>query len=288
MSDYIKTPLENIFNVTDVITIHYFEYTPDFYFHGENHDFWELVYVDSGNVEVTANKEKHVLNQGDLIFHQPNEFHNIRALNVPSNVFIITFVCSSEAMQAFCGLIHTSDKNLRKYFGKIIEEAEKTFVLPLNNPYMKSLTERDLTVIGGKQMIKNLLEQSLIYICRKLNESRYPFYKNDTGNALAEAIVEYVKQNVYKRVGVKEICKQFGYSSAYLSRIFKEATGETMCAFSAQAKITEAKKLIREGKLSFAEIADLLKFDNPQYFSKVFRRISNMSPSAYKKSCQVE
>lgn len=41
-----------------IITIHYFEYTNTYHFHGESHDFWEFLCVDKGEVTVTAGRKK--------------------------------------------------------------------------------------------------------------------------------------------------------------------------------------------------------------------------------------
>ncbi len=284
---YTSTKIENIITVDKIVTIHYFEYMPDFSFKGETHDFWEIVYLDSGSVEIQADSEKKILKPGELIFHKPNEFHNIKALNVPSNVFIITFGCKSKAAKAFENLTFTADKNLKTLFGNIIEEANATFDLPLNDPYMKKLELKEKPRLGGEQMIKLYLEQALLYILRELsnNDKIKLILRKDTfENQLTRLIEDYLLQNVTKQFSVVEICKKFGYSAAYISRVFKEATRKTLSRYSTEAKINEAKKLIREGK-SFQEISDYLSFNNPQYFSKVFRKVSNMSPSEYKKSC---
>lgn len=45
---YVKTYLKREIVIDSIVTIHYFEYTSDFIFHGESHDFWEFLYVDRG------------------------------------------------------------------------------------------------------------------------------------------------------------------------------------------------------------------------------------------------
>ena len=77
-SSYIKTKFNNIINITEIVTIHYYELDDVFNFVGEQHNFWELVYVDSGEVEITRDNEKVILRQGDIIFHKPNEFHSVK------------------------------------------------------------------------------------------------------------------------------------------------------------------------------------------------------------------
>lgn len=61
-------------------------------------------------------------------------------------------------------------------------------------------------------------------------------------------------------------------------------TGETLAAYAVKARVARARRLIREGDLNFAEISDRLGFDNPQYFSRVFKRVMGMTPSEFRRS----
>ena len=74
----------------------------------------------------------------------------------------------------------------------------------------------------------------------------------------------------------------------YLSRIFQEQTGATIANFAIWEKIKKAKRLIRENGMNFAQISDSLSFDNPQYFSRVFKRITGMTPTEFKSSLNFE
>jgi YesN/AraC family two-component response regulator len=80
------------------------------------------------------------------------------------------------------------------------------------------------------------------------------------------------------------ICNELNYSRTYLSKIFKAATGYTILDYIILSKIREAKKLIREERYNFTQISDLLAFNNPHYFSAVFKNFTNMTPSDYKNS----
>ena len=77
---YVKTHLKKDITIDSIITIHYFEYMKDFVFNGEAHDFWEFMYVDKGSVLIRSEDDHLHLNTGDIIFHQPNEFHAIQAI----------------------------------------------------------------------------------------------------------------------------------------------------------------------------------------------------------------
>ena len=77
---YIETKLKREIVIDSIITIHYFEYMRDFVFRGEFHDFWEFMYVDKGSVIVQGGEQQFTLHAGDIIFHEPNEFHAIRSV----------------------------------------------------------------------------------------------------------------------------------------------------------------------------------------------------------------
>lgn len=74
---YVKTTLQHSIDIDAIITLHYFEYMKNFEFKGESHNFWEFLYVDKGTVAVRADDTWTTLYTGDIIFHQPNEFHAI-------------------------------------------------------------------------------------------------------------------------------------------------------------------------------------------------------------------
>ena len=64
-----------------------------FSFTGESHDFWELVYADKGDVTVFADDKSFVLEQGNVIFHKPNEWHNVRANGVRRGEYYHNNIC---------------------------------------------------------------------------------------------------------------------------------------------------------------------------------------------------
>ena len=76
---YIPIVPQRIIEITQLFSVHYFEYTSNYRFSGESHDFWELLYVDNGMVQVVAGEETHDLSRGQMIFHQPGEFHALSA-----------------------------------------------------------------------------------------------------------------------------------------------------------------------------------------------------------------
>lgn len=99
---YVKTTLQHSIDIDAIITLHYFEYMKNFEFKGESHNFWEFLYVDKGTVAVRADDTWTTLYTGDIIFHQPNEFHAIKSIGKDSpNLVAMSFTSSSQAMSFF-------------------------------------------------------------------------------------------------------------------------------------------------------------------------------------------
>ena len=288
---YIKTQLSSIINISKIVTIHYYEFDKNFVFNGEKHPFWELVYVDKGQVEICRDNEKIILSQGEIVFHKPNEFHSIKAFNSAPNFFVISFVCSSNAMVYFEKFNTTLDKNLKPFISSIIDEAENTFEIPKNDPLLKKLTKKHPTSIGGEQLIKTYLEQFLILLIRKIIKKDEPSLfpsKESMETHLVSSAKQFILEKMEEPFRVNDLCLALGYSKSYLSKLFREQTGETIADFAMRQKIKRAKRLIREENYNFSQISDLLAFDNPQYFSRVFKRITNMTPTEFKASLNFE
>ncbi len=283
--NYIKHKIANLISINKMVTIHYYELDKNFYFDGESHNFWEMVYVDAGEAEINANGRQYHLKQGEMIFHKPNEFHTLKAGGRATNVFVISFVCSSKAMSFFKGKTILAPAKIKRNISAIIEEYSETF----NTMDAKDtrLTIKDNPPIGGQQMIRIHLEQLLILLIRNEQDNRETKFfpsKESLENYLATQMINIIDENIYKKVTVEQICENLNYSRTYLSKIFKSSTGHTILEYILMRKIHEARKLIREGKYNFTQIADMLMFDNPHYFSTVFKRVTKITPSEYKAS----
>lgn len=94
-------------------------------------------------------------------------------------------------------------------------------------------------------------------------------------------IIDYLEKNIYNSVDMDRICKDLNYGKTHLCKIFQEETGTGIIKYYNGLKIEEAKRLIREKDYNFAEISDLLHFNNPHYFTYVFKKYTGMSPREY-------
>ena len=284
---YYKHKVENLLNISKIVTVHYFEFDPSFVSRGEAHDFWELVYAVKNPIVCTAGGEQITLKEGEVLFHKPNEFHTLAADKASApDVFIISFECKSEAIRFFENKHLKLDRELLKYIYMIIEESKNTFDLPISSPDIRKMPLSKTDSLGGMQLIKNLTEILLIHLMRKetgKQETQAQFLlKEDYEGHITKEIIAYLKANVTRAVTIDEIARSLSYTKSYLFRQFKKSTGDTIMSYFLKLKIDAAKKMLRAGGISVSEIAASLAFDSPNYFSKAFKKVTGRTPLQYR------
>jgi AraC-like DNA-binding protein/quercetin dioxygenase-like cupin family protein len=291
---FTKTILKEEFQVDGIITVHYFEFACDYVFEGEAHNFWEIVYVDKGELEIMADDKGFKLRQGEMIFHKPNEFHNLWANGkIAPNIIVISFDCKSKAMKFFENKIVLTGDAVKNLLAQIIKEALEAFSTPLNISSTTKLDKKLNSLFGTEQLIKICLQQLLIHLVRKgtniLPDDRLSSsVKERTHNDMTNRIINYLEDNLQENVTFDDVCKYSHLSSTTLKAMFKEQTGTSVMEFYKSLKIGEAKKFIREGQFNFTEIAERLGYASIHYFSRQFKKITGMSPSEYASSVKVK
>ena len=140
-------------------------------------------------------------------------------------------------------------------------------------------------------MVRIYLEQFLIMMFRHQQagiSSSKASARIAVPEHLAETVAAKLDTMVYSKINIDEFCREMRYSKSYLSKIFLKNYGLTMVDYITDLKIKEAKKLIRENRNNISQVSDLLRFSTPFYFSRVFKKVTGMSPSQYKNSVKID
>ena len=290
-NNFTKIPFELVFEIKNIITLFYMELSKDFHYEGESHNFWELVYIDSGEMICTSDDNKFTLKSGELIFHKPNEFHNLAGDGVSSpNISIISFECDSPAMYDFAGKIFKLTPDERTFLSMFFKEGILCYRMENEyNPLIEKLYKRDDAPFGCSQMSKNLLEVFLIMLSRNKIVSTKPERKSYLIDGVAvpsevKQILDLMREHLYDSLTVKEIANTINRSESYTKKVFTKYYEGGIIKHFNSLKIKEARRLIRNGEYSMEQISNMLGFDSPQYFSRCFKQFTRLSPLQYKKS----
>lgn len=279
---YVGTRLREEISVKELVSVHYFEFSKDYHFVGESHDFWEMLYVDKGEFVIETEGVRKKLKSGDVAIHKPNEWHIQLADGVTApSIAIIGFKSSSPAMESLGGKCFHTGNRQRTLISRILEETVKAFSNPLDTLYTKKLIRRDDAPVGSEQLIRNYITELLISILRDEAMPAVTALKRNIDSGLFADISAFMEEQLGGKISLDDIARFAGISKTAVKQLFKEKAGCGACEFFTRMKIDRAKEYIREGNFNFTEIAELLGYDSIHYFSRQFKNYVKMSPTEY-------
>lgn len=292
---YKSVVLEDSITINRVISVHYFQYMSDFSFPGESHDFWELVCVDRGEIDALAGERRLTLKKGNILFHKPNEFHNVLTNGkVSPSLVVIGFECHSPAIKSFEDQLMSVQDTEKELMAQIIVEARNTFSGRLDDPYQEELIfNSEPLTFGSAQLISHYLEQLMIHLYRRYFSYSLPVRSSrflaeaSSGNDTYNRIVRYMEEHLGERMTIDRICRDNLVGRSQLQKLFRDTKGCGVIEFFSMMKIDTAKQMIRDNQLNFTQIADRLGYNSIHYFSRQFKQITTMTPSEYATSIRL-
>ena len=114
---------------------------------------------------------------------------------------------------------------------------------------------------------------------RSGNTSDQPSEQRD----VAEEAIHFMRENVRKRLHLKDLADYVGYSTSHFSALFQEKTGYSPFHYFIHLKIQEACHFLDFSEMKVNQISMLMGFEDPFYFSRIFTKIMGDSPSNYRK-----
>ncbi|MEW4369840.1 response regulator [Paenibacillus kandeliae] len=97
-------------------------------------------------------------------------------------------------------------------------------------------------------------------------------------------IKQYITEHSHQDISLEGIAEQFGLSPFYISKLFKEQLGVNYIDFLTECRINRAKTLMGDPQRSLKEITYEVGYRDPNYFSKVFKKSCDVSPTEYRKA----
>jgi two-component system response regulator YesN len=93
--------------------------------------------------------------------------------------------------------------------------------------------------------------------------------------------MEYIHEQYTKTIQLGDAAEAAHISPAYLSRLFSEHLKTNFVEYLTELRIERAEKLIRESRMNIKEVAYAVGYQDPNYFSKIFRKVTGMLPTQY-------
>lgn len=262
----ISSPLD----ISEIYTKFYQEKGTNYNFSGEKHSYWELTYVDKGELLTTIDGVSYHLKQGDLIFYAPMQFHTQSTFEkISSSYLTINFKMNFNHADLLCNKIFSLKRDSYFIVTKLIEE--------LSND---NLYSNDLSLCYLKQLIIQMLRLDNSHFHSKPTTHMQQTYENE----LLNDILLYIDDNIYEKISVSTLCEHFCISTSMLHSLFRKNMNNTAKNYINELKLSKSKELIRNSTHTLSEISEMLGFSSIHYFSKKFKSYFNISPTEYSKS----
>ena len=244
------------------------------------HDFIEFSYVVSGSVNYKIDdnfynaKEKTLLVFNPGVYHkeslskgeQATELHigfrNIKIDGLPLNYILKENFNIAVEFKQYKDEFH-------KCCLEIIEEQE-------NCEVGKELVLKSLIM---KLIALFLKESNYVKNSKKVDRYDFPFY--DKSNVV-KIILEYFDNNYMKNISLDDIAKNMYLSSVYISKVFKDKTGESPINYLINLRLEKAKDLLIATESPIKSISQSVGYKDAYYFSKLFKKYYGDSPCKFR------
>ena len=130
---------------------------------------------------------------------------------------------------------------------------------------------------------KNIFNMMVIDYCLAISEFNIKHFSALIGN-----VINYIHSNIQENLSVNEIANLFYVSPTYLSRVFKKETGMSLIDYINQLKIKHSTFLLRDTYLPIQDIGRILGINDTNYFSRLFKKYMNETPTQYRKNSKIK
>ncbi|MBP3971892.1 helix-turn-helix domain-containing protein [Bacillus sp. WL1] len=142
---------------------------------------------------------------------------------------------------------------------------------------LSSLYIQTIEQLDNMYSVNRLIEDALCTFADRVKEYKTKKYSNTITICL-----NYVSNNIYHEISLNELADFLGVNPTYLSKLFKKEVGIPLSLYIQRERIEEAKKLLTLTSYSLTDICLWLNFNDQSYFTRVFKKITAMTPKQYR------
>lgn len=280
---YMGTEMTDALSVTGIYTVFHPDLITRWPGTGEAHPFPEIFYLSRGRHWLRIDGAEYALTAGQMIIYAPNSFHEAsdrRPENTEAGV--LTFDVTSDFLSPLYNRVITLNEEQRRMLDAIIDEGAGCFHGRDPDDDIQGMVLNEGVAEHTLWRLKKQIEFFLMDVYRTPTEADgRPSGRATRWDEEFARAVQFLRSHLSQPLTLSEIAKGCSMSVSKLKMLFREKTGGGPINYLIELRVKEAKRLIREGNMDFTEIAESLGFASLHYFSRLFKKVTGMSPSAY-------
>lgn len=238
---------------------------------------YALIYLKAGSFSLEVNGVQSIIEKGDCCIF-PDDIDFLRSVIIPISFIYLKFMINPNCPITFplpTGKVVFRD---RLRFISNIEQYESL----LGNPSAHALYYRE-----------HIMEDILIQACLEYDSNLFihseahdsiEYAIQNCHDPIVKAAIKFIRSSLHQKLSIDSICHATGTNASTLNFKFRKELSCTVNAFISSEKMKLASHLLTNTTFSVSEIASRCGFENIYYFSNVFSKHHEMSPTDYRKS----
>jgi len=232
---------------------------------------YQLLYIASGKAHFYFHGVEEIVTAGNMVLYRPKEeqryyYYGIDQTEVYWVHFTgnnVTNILRKYGIPDQAHVIHTGTSlDYKRVYLQMIQE------LKLCRPYYEEVLIHylDLLLIMISRLQEKKLREKSTYLMNEMDKA-----------------VSYFHANYNQSIRIEEYAKEHGMSVSWFIRNFKDYTNSTPAQYILSLRISNAQSLLESTPYNVTEIADIVGYDNPLYFSRLFKKQCGVSPTEFRK-----
>ena len=247
----------------------------------------EIVYVEEGAVRVRCGRDSIEAGPGDLVFINSNELHDYTILSSP-----LVLLCNTISLSLLQGKFLSSydskylqNEENRTNYSNLIKGDDR-----IKRKFLDMWDEYNRKEIGYEYSIKSNLYAILTELIRNyttetISNKEYLLKKRSLHNI--NKVIKYIDEHYHERLYLEELANLLNINKFYFCRFFKEIMGSTPMDYINTYRVHKAVNLINNrDDMTISEIASAVGYSDSNYFTRVFKSVTQMSPTQCRRDAQ--
>ena len=252
------------------------KYDSDWHSTLHTHPFTELFYVVDGKGEFNIQGQRFPVKPNDFVIINPQVEHT--ELSSPDEP--LEYIVLGIRGLSFSNLTPVSEGGHPFSFFNLRDEQKD--ILRYLNAMVQEATSQSMSY---ELVCHNLLEILLIKILRHQHFDLEVGKQSKVTKDIS-FIKHYLETYYHESIQLEDLASMTHLSRFYISHSFKKEIGMSPMEYLIAIRIKESKILLRTTNYSISQVADIVGFTTPTYFSKQFRKSTGISPTDYREQFQ--
>ena len=233
-----------------------------------SHPNLEIIWIVDNFGFIEINNESIKVEKGDLITVNKNQQH------FESNNSLEFYALGLNKLEIENEIKIDENMNIIKLNNEKYEIIKNLY----DGIFFEAKKVRNLAIDNIESYVKILLNMLL-----RFKDIRFHEIENNTNNPTVELCKKIIDANFCSDIDLELLSKRLNISKYHLCHLFKKETGISIIEYKINKQIEEAKNLLLNTDMRVNDISLLVGFTNSSYFSKYFKKITNLTPLEFKK-----